>query len=179
MKSKQDLRIEYKSKRLELKKEFIENKSDELSQKCIQYLKNKNKIHLIGFMPILNEPNLTDVYNFWLNKKEKLYFPKYKDNQYIISRVNSLEDLEKGKYNIFEPKQTKDQLTNNQNEIIWIVPGLVFDQKGNRIGYGKGVYDNLLKIYPGMTIGLCYKFQLLNQIPADTHDVKLKKIIYA
>ncbi len=54
-----------------------------------------------------------------------------------------------------------------------LVPGLCFSREGDRIGYGAGYYDNYLRTYSGPKIGVGYAFQLLNQIPKETHDVRL------
>ena len=58
-----------------------------------------------------------------------------------------------------------------------LVPGIVFDKKGNRIGYGKGFYDRLLKHIECPTIGVGYKEQLFKRSFSPTlFDVPLKHI---
>lgn len=60
-----------------------------------------------------------------------------------------------------------------------IIPGSVFDQYENRIGYGKGCYDRFLASLPPkpFKLALAYDFQVLPCIPADLTDVKMDKIL--
>ncbi len=60
-----------------------------------------------------------------------------------------------------------------------IVPGTVFDQYENRIGYGKGCYDQfLVRLNPNaFKLGLAYDFQVLQCIPVYPTDIKMDKIL--
>lgn len=60
-----------------------------------------------------------------------------------------------------------------------IVPGVAFDQEGNRLGYGKGCYDRFLpKLNPNaLKLGLAYDFQILKNIPHEQTDIKLDGIL--
>ena len=69
-----------------------------------------------------------------------------------------------------------------------IVPGIAFDEQCNRLGYGKGFYDKLFNklakrlnsqrsAVSGRIIALAYEEQIVESIPADSHDIKMDKII--
>ena len=60
-----------------------------------------------------------------------------------------------------------------------LIPGSVFDEKGGRIGYGKGCYDRFLpKLRPGVPkIALAYDFQVIPDLPVDDEDVTMDKIL--
>lgn len=60
-----------------------------------------------------------------------------------------------------------------------IVPGLAFTLDGKRLGYGGGYYDKLLskRSFKAYTIGFCFKFQLIKDLPTETHDKKVDHII--
>ena len=63
-------------------------------------------------------------------------------------------------------------------ESVCLVPGLVFDSKGYRVGYGAGYYDNFLSHYRGTKIGLARTMQLSgNPLPSDPHDVPVDVIV--
>ncbi len=51
-----------------------------------------------------------------------------------------------------------------------VVPGLAFDRKGYRLGYGGGYYDRLLAETSAVTVGLCYPPLLADALPVDVHD---------
>jgi len=58
-----------------------------------------------------------------------------------------------------------------------IVPGAAFDEQGNRIGYGAGFYDKLLKQYQGITAALAFEVQIVPHVPANAHDVPVRMIV--
>ncbi len=58
-----------------------------------------------------------------------------------------------------------------------IVPGIAFDRKRNRLGRGKGFYDRLLKNSNAKKIGVAYDIQIVNEIPAETHDCPVDAVI--
>ena len=60
-----------------------------------------------------------------------------------------------------------------------IVPGLAFTLDGKRLGYGGGYYDKLLsmKFFRACTIGFCFKFQIIEDLPTEVHDRNVDYII--
>ena len=58
--------------------------------------------------------------------------------------IRSLDDLEKGTFGVLEPKHQQCKLVTDLSHGFCIVPGLCFDAKGYRLGYGKGYYDRFL-----------------------------------
>ena len=59
-----------------------------------------------------------------------------------------------------------------------VVPGLAFDLTGARLGRGKGFYDKWLEANPAVrTLGVCFKCQMLERIPAEPHDVCVNAIL--
>lgn len=59
-----------------------------------------------------------------------------------------------------------------------VVPGMAFDRAGHRLGRGRGYYDRFLARHPQVyTIGLCFDFQLLPEVPAEPHDRIINEVI--
>ena len=58
-----------------------------------------------------------------------------------------------------------------------LVPGVAFDQKGNRMGRGKGYYDRFLCQTYIYKVGICFDFQLLECIPSEETDIPMDEII--
>ena len=87
--------------------------------------------------------------------------------------------LKRGIYGVYEPMVEKTLHLEDLDLVV--VPGIAFDKKGNRLGRGKGCYDNFLKKIPKdtPTIGLAFGFQILPSLPTQTQDVKVNKIIFA
>ena len=81
------------------------------------------------------------------------------------------DDLEPGSYGILEPNSEKIRKISTEKIDLIIVPGIGFDSKGNRIGHGKGYYDNLLKnSKKAIHIGLAFEKQIVIKIPVEYHD---------
>lgn len=59
-----------------------------------------------------------------------------------------------------------------------LVPGVAFTGSGERIGRGKGYYDKILKQTKAYKLGICFDFQLLEELPMEEHDVKMDRVVY-
>lgn len=64
----------------------------------------------------------------------------------------------------------------NRIDLI-LVPGVAFDRNRNRLGRGKGYYDKILKQTSAYKLGVCFDFQLLDEVPTEEHDVKMDRVI--
>ena len=101
-----------------------------------------------------------------------------------LYRIDGPSDLQKGTYGIMEPDPAKAQPFDAVPEVIW-VPGLAFDKSGGRLGYGGGYYDRLQERFTAgkrdapepLWIGLGYGFQIMEQVPADRHDLRLDGLV--
>jgi 5-formyltetrahydrofolate cyclo-ligase len=108
--------------------------------------------------------------------------PVCKENRISISPCildESGGPFKKGPYGVCEPA-VKNHISPNDLDLV-IVPGVAFDQKGNRLGRGRGCYDRFLARLPSgiPSIGLAFDFQILPDIPSKVHDVSVKKVIFA
>ena len=93
--------------------------------------------------------------------------------------IASLEQLVAAPFNLLEPAKELPALTEDQkNNSICIVPALLVDTKGYRLGYGAGFYDRFLSTYPGKKICLAYQ-QNLSQttLPHTAFDVAVDMVI--
>lgn len=91
--------------------------------------------------------------------------------------VNSPEDLKRGMFGILEPDTDKCSKITDFSSALCLVPGLCFDLKGYRLGYGKGYYDRFLEKFTIKTAGLCYNELVQNLLPIDEHDKSVDYII--
>ena len=93
--------------------------------------------------------------------------------------IVSLEQLVAAPFNLLEPAKELPAVTEDQkNNSICIVPALLVDTKGYRLGYGAGFYDRFLSTYPGKKICLAYQ-QNLSQttLPHTAFDVAVDVVI--
>lgn len=99
-----------------------------------------------------------------------------------LFRLESLDDLAPGHFNILEPRRelrTSDRAVSPAQVELVIVPGVGFDQCGGRVGHGKGYYDEFLRRVRPETprIGLAYECQIFNDLPMLPHDIPMHKVI--
>ena len=93
--------------------------------------------------------------------------------------INDLyKDTEKNKYGILEPNDHAREISIHELDAL-IVPGLAFTLDGKRLGYGGGYYDKLLsmKDLNAYTIGFCFSFQIIKDLPTETHDMRVNIVI--
>ena len=93
--------------------------------------------------------------------------------------ITSLEQLVAAPFNLLEPAKDLPALTESQmNNAICIVPALLVDTKGYRLGYGAGFYDRFLSTYSGKKICLAYQQNLSKtMLPHTEFDVPVDMII--
>jgi len=112
--------------------------------------------------------------------KKHLYVPRcLAGDELQAVRLKKIEDLDYGRYGILEPKPHSQEVYSFDSKSLTIVPGMAFDKKGHRIGRGKGCYDRCLSREAGGSPvwGLCFEYQLFENIPFDRWDIKVDGLI--
>ena len=102
--------------------------------------------------------------------------PKVLDDTTMeLRRYTGPQDLSEGAYHIMEPTGTP--FTDLEQINVALIPGVAFDAQGHRLGRGKGYYDRFLTAFPGNTIGVCFDFQKVAEVPVDAHDVAVNRVV--
>jgi 5-formyltetrahydrofolate cyclo-ligase len=118
-----------------------------------------------------------------LKENMAIYLPlvDLSQGKIFFSRVSDFnKELEKGPFGIFQPKFDKRNLLKDTKDIdLIVVPGMAFDEKGGRIGNGKGFYDKFLATVPPhiTIIALAFELQIVDEIILFNHDIPVHKII--
>ena len=106
--------------------------------------------------------------------------PKFDEptRQYVASELRDFDkELVKGKFGILEPGSEAVRRVDPRKLDALLVPGLAFDEMGNRLGRGHGFFDRILQKTTGAKLALAYDFQLVEEVPAEEHDVRMDFII--
>lgn len=129
---------------------------------------------ILIYLPIKGEVDLSKL--FKSRNPKKFILPRINSNKLELHYVTNLSETELNKYKIPEPMKNLP-FAKAQEIDLAIIPGVVFSQNGHRIGYGKGYFDRLLKKTNCPKIGVAYNFQIVNNIPGESHDVPMDIII--
>ena len=126
------------------------------------------------YYSIGSEVRTQEIINHFLSENKSVSLPKVSQDSMSFRRIENLSRLEKGEYDISEPK---DNAPIEQNHDVVLVPCIGLDKSGNRIGYGVGFYDKYLGGKDVTKIALAYSKQIVKTIPASIDDVKMDWII--
>lgn len=122
-----------------------------------------------------SEINLKPLFELPLGKTFYLPAVEKKELQFRLF-VPKQTKLISGPYGIKQPSTASTAATRQEIELI-IVPGLAFDEKLNRLGYGGGYYDRYLAKTTAFKLALAYSFLVVKQLPTSDHDIKMDAII--
>ena len=166
-------KYEARAKSLELTKTITGSEAYLRSESVMTYVSFGSEVQTLALI----EQILTD--------KKNLFVPLCDVNLKVMFpvKISSIDQLELGNYGILEPKKEllkSGVLTiGDKTDIdLAIVPVLGFDKRGGRLGYGGGYYDRFLKGYTGFSVGIAFSECLVENVPAEKHDIKLGKIYY-
>lgn len=176
MQSKNEIR-----RRILMQRRALESsKVTELSKKVcakIQTLESYEEVeHLCIYMPINQEVDVTYLAEIAWEQGKKVWLPVTQGKKMKFVRYKKDMVLNIGNYGIMEP-DSEEILEAGENTLI-VMPGAVFSEKGDRIGYGGGYYDRYLAEYPQCrTCAAAYDFQIVESLPAEQHDIRPEFII--
>mgnify|MGYP001353627139 FL=1 len=173
---KQTLKSEIFEKRKALSKEEIKEKSNKIKEKLFSLPEFKDAKNILFYVSFNDEVDTHEIIKELLANKEKNIIVPYvvKNNPILqLSEIKNFNELEPKTWGILEPKDEFIRKFDIENVDLVIIPGIVFDQNGHRIGYGYGYYDRFLKKLDKnvVKIGFGFEFQIVDKIPEEKHDV--------
>lgn len=110
----------------------------------------------------------------WKESKT-LLLPVVVGDELELRRYTGKHDLHTGSYGIEEP--TGELFTDFKKIDLAVIPGVSFDASGCRLGRGKGYYDRLLPKLISFNLGICFSFQVSEQIPTEEFDRKMNAVL--
>ena len=139
---------------------------------------------VLWFMGVRNEVRTKQVVAAELSSGGKrVAIPWCEGESLQLFHLQAISDLVRGAYGILEPRPDLRQLASRRvspGEIeVTVVPGVAFDQQGNRLGHGAGYYDRLLAELSASAclIGVAYECQMLEAIPHEPHDIGMDLVV--
>lgn len=138
---------------------------------------------LLLYLPVNGEADTWPLFEEGLARKCRVLLPCCRKDEpgcMDFFRVMHKNQLALGAYNIPEPDTDVCVRMDDPQADIVLVPGVGFDRKGHRIGYGGGYYDRFLTRHPmdhALIIGLAFSCQIMDQLPHDPWDKRVDVIV--
>lgn len=136
--------------------------------------------NILLYYPFRSEIDTTIIINKTLRLGKKVILPRVYSERLKLFLVHDISrQLEKGSYGIMEPVTGQCRPAEYRDVDLAIIPGVAFDRNLNRLGYGGGFYDRLLKKIPSTVkrISLAFDLQVMDEIPVSGHDIKIDLLI--
>lgn len=178
---KKQLRKKILNERKKLSKEEVNTLSEKIISYLIKMEEFKNSKTIMTYLSFKEEVNTFKLIEKMMDLEKNVLTTYTDKNKNIIvpCKLKDLdESLDENPFGYLEPKEDLiEEVDPGQIDLI-ITPGLAFDKKGNRIGYGGGYYDKLLARAPqAIKIALSYDFQILSKVPSGKFDIPVDYIV--
>ncbi|MDF2567683.1 MAG: 5-formyltetrahydrofolate cyclo-ligase [Oscillospiraceae bacterium] len=143
---KNTLRAEFKQKRRQLPQHLKRQKDYSIFKLIVGLNEYKQCEILVCFVSTAIEVDTHKLIRHALDNGKAVAVPRCIDGTSLMQfyLINSLDDLEPGSFSVLEPIVDRCKKIDEFVHSVCIVPGLGFDMKGYRLGYGKGYYDTFL-----------------------------------
>lgn len=177
---KQRLREERLAAREALSEQERSVLDDRITQKLLVTSEYAEATTVLTYVSVLSEVSTRMFIEYALRDGKTVAVPRCLPGHCLeFVAIASLEQLVAAPFNLLEPVKELPALTEDQkNNSICIVPALLVDTKGDRLGYGAGFYDRFLSTYPGKKICLAYQQNLSRtMLPHTALDVAVDMVI--
>lgn len=172
---KQSLRREIRQRKRCMTPEEITQKSAALCAMLQETAVFQQARTIYGYLPFNQEVDLLPLLKAALALGKQVALPKCYGKEMHFIQIHDLSRIQCSAFGAPEP--IADAPIACDEKALVIVPGLVFDRRGYRIGYGGGYYDRFLAREPSHpTISLCYDFQLVDRLEPDPHDIPVDTV---
>ena len=180
---KNEIRAQYKAMRAEMPEEERRARDMRICTLFLSSITYRYAKVILMYAPLNGEIDVMPIAEqAWADGKI-VAFPRCskEDSTMEYHVVGSAEELESGSWGIREPREdapiryARDNAADDHP--VCLVPGLVFDRAGYRVGYGKGYYDRYLSAFPGVRVGIVYADCVLPSIPRGRYDLAVDVLV--
>jgi 5-formyltetrahydrofolate cyclo-ligase len=177
MMTKQHIRKMISAKRQALSNHDIEPASRHIVATILEQPAFQKAQCVALYKAIFGEVTLEPLFEHCWAQNKRTLIPVFnpETKRYELIEVDAVTQYKTGNYGIQEP--IPPHRLKSEEIDLFLVPGVAFDRTGNRLGRGGGYYDRMLALSTAPRIGICFHFQLLDQLPTEPHDVPVQIII--
>lgn len=177
---KKELRDKYKQIRRDMTAEVKNERDNQIFSRLINMEAYKKSKLVLTYVSTDIEVDTISFIEYALKDNKIVAVPRCVDGTrdmdfYVIKSVN---DLEEGSFSVLEPVPEKCEKLKNFDNAFCIVPALVYDSYGYRLGYGKGYYDRFLSAHKNMfLVGIGYCCCMVTKLIHGHFDVAVNTIV--
>ncbi len=163
-----------------LKEQFSLDQKKKFSEKVCKKIEAnpifQNAKTIMAYWSMKDEVHTHDFIQKWAKEKQ-IILPVVNGDKLELKEFKEANELVAGdRFGIPEPGGQVFQSPEDMELII--VPGVAFDKEGNRMGRGKAYYDKLLRSSKAYKLGICFSFQVFENIPYDELDVRMDDVLF-
>ncbi len=126
------------------------------------------------YHPLWDEVDVRPLFDRALVAGKRVILPTVKGDDIIPVEITTETEWVVGDFDILEPVA---EPYGGSIDLV-VVPGVAFDNNKNRLGRGKGYYDRFLVKHPNTyRLGICFKFQIVQEVPTESFDFPMDEII--
>ncbi len=175
---KSEIRKRMSAVRQALPSEVRKNRSAEIAQRLIQLPHFANAHTIAAFIPLRGELDPNPIVEAARASNKKVTLPRvHEESELSFHYYNAGDPLHPSACGVHEPLPESPEATPEEIDLV-LVPGLAFDERGYRIGHGRGFYDRFLPRVPRATkIGVAYDFQLVAEVPRARWDQPVDYVV--
>ncbi len=181
-KHKTEIRKQNLERRSAIPQEIRKSKDARICKNIISSAAFRYADVILLYYPIKGEVDILPLMQAALGSGKKVAFPRCRpeDHSMTFHYVSSVEDFEKGSYGLREPFASLpafDTQTGYEMNVLCIVPAVVYDRKGYRIGYGGGYYDRFFGQCKPASIGVVYEEFIIKNVPHGRYDISVDVVV--
>lgn len=136
---------------------------------------------ILFYAPLENEIDIMPAAELALAQGKRIAFPRCntENNTMTYHCVTDFSQLSVDSFGIREPSPDAPLFDPRKNKkgCLCVVPALVYDKQGYRLGYGRGYYDRFLIDFTGTTVGPIYRSFIIDRVPRGRYDASVDVLI--
>lgn len=181
--SKKELRRELLARRSALSSERVEQASDAIQDAITAMPAFGRAREVLLYMAVRGEVRTGRLLDALLRRGARVLLPRCEPGASGVMHLACLtcrEELRPGAHGIPEPSPEMCARVDNFAPDVAIIPGVAFDRRGCRLGYGGGYYDRLLAgpaFERTLLVAPAYAFQIVDVLPADPWDRPVHRLV--
>lgn len=174
---KAEIRKTMLAQRWALTSKYVSTNSDRVFERLVNLDEVVRAGNVMIYSHFSNEVKTGKLAGWLLFHKKRVFLPVVDGDRLLVADMSST-CFEMNVFGIAQPEKETACFARPGEIDIFIVPGLAFDAEGNRVGFGKGYYDDLLAEAPdALKIALAYDFQIMDKIVPERHDIKMDMVV--